>query len=119
MSKRRSGWAAIPRWVLDDPSVSMQAKMTYLILSSHVGDDATCWPSQSSIAERLGCDVRSVQRHIRALVDHGLIVVTIRSTRRGRSNVYKVLSHPFFGEGGDDTSVGMGDDTSVPPSRTT
>jgi biotin operon repressor len=67
------GFAMIPRSVLADPTLSTDAKMVYLVLSSHVGDKATVWPSHETIAVQASMSRAQVKRKLRELRERGLV----------------------------------------------
>jgi DNA-binding transcriptional ArsR family regulator len=51
-------------------------KMVLLIIADHASDDGTnAWPGLDTIARKASMTRRSVQRHISALVDAGLVIV--------------------------------------------
>lgn len=63
----------IPRSMLYDPAVPGDAKLVYLILSSHVGGNETAWPSHKRIADFAGISTSSVKRQLQWLRRHGYI----------------------------------------------
>jgi len=67
------GFATIPRSMLHDPDVPRDAKLVYLVLSSHVGGNRSAWPSHKRLADLLGMSVSTVKRQLRWLRDHGFI----------------------------------------------
>lgn len=89
------GWAAIPNWLLRDPTVGRDTKFVYLLLSSRIGRDGICWPSQRLLAKEAGLSERQVRRIIADLKDKHLIEVTVKATSHGRANHYHLLVHPF------------------------
>lgn len=95
LSPRAQGWAAIPNWLVRDPRVDITTKVVYLVLSSYVNRDGTCYPSQEHIASLVDCSVRTVQRAIRDLRESGLVEVVTRANSHGRANVYYLSAHPF------------------------
>lgn len=119
-----TGYAVIPKWLLYDRTLDTGVKMTYLLLSSYASGPSTIvWPSQATLAQHLGTDVRTVRRYLRTLRDEGLVAVRARATQHGRQNTYILLSDRFggarSGRGGEDTGVLMGEDTTHPRTRTT
>lgn len=79
------GFAMIPRAVLVDPTVSADAKIVFLVLSSHVGDKDTVWPSHQTIATMAGISTSQVKRKLKELKDHNLIDWKERRTEKERS----------------------------------
>jgi hypothetical protein len=50
--------------------------------------EGVCWPAEDTLAELLGCGVRSVRRYVAALEHDGLVHVTARG--KGRTNLYRL-----------------------------
>jgi biotin operon repressor len=92
---RVQGWAAVPNWLVRDPDIDPTVKAVYMVLSSYVDRDGTCYPSQEHISELLGTSKRTVQRAIRELRSRGLLEVTTVATAHGRRNTYLLSVHPF------------------------
>ena len=128
------GYAVIPNWLLRDGTVDEKVKILYLLIASRMGRNGACWPSQALMAEELGVDARTIRRHLVTLQEMNLVTVTAVKTPTGRRNTYHLVSDPFGGVakamsappqepaetgGGEDTSVLMGEDTSVLRIRTT
>ncbi len=72
-------------------------KLVALILADHCDADGFCWPSYRRIAERSCLSERSVRRHVRELIDCGVVAkvrtghVTTKDGRRLRvTNAYRV-----------------------------
>jgi DNA-binding transcriptional MocR family regulator len=90
--KRVEGFAVIPRWVLLDGTLSAQAKMLYLVLSSHVNREGVCWPSQRTMAEEGSMAVSTVKMALLELRERGLVEWSGRATKQGgqTSNLYRL-----------------------------
>lgn len=89
MSGKATGWA-LYETAVKLPPVS---KLVLIALSDEANSDGlSCYPSHDRIGEAVGCDRRTVMRHIAALEEHGLIVVD-RPARpgRGRHNRYGLV----------------------------
>lgn len=86
------GFAQIPRWLQRDETISGNAKLVYIALSSRTDKYGQCHPSQETIARESSISVASVKRALQEL--NGLEVVFWEQRRRpGRgltSNVYTV-----------------------------
>lgn len=94
------GFATIPRAVLHDATLSTDAKMVYLVLSSHVGAQAHVWPSHATIAETAGLSVATVKRRLRELRDRGLVEWETRLPHgeMQRSNDYRLIAGSTRGQ---------------------
>lgn len=69
MSLRAMIWA-IEQAPVDDPT----STLVLIALADSANDDGTgAWPAIATLAERARCSTRSVQRHLRALSEAGLI----------------------------------------------
>ena len=67
---------------------------TLCVLSDHANSkNGLCWPSMNRLARILGCSVRTVQRHLHALKEKGLIEFVERRRNKGRysSYLYRVV----------------------------
>ena len=65
-------------------------KLVLIKLADNASDQGECWPSVPYIAEQCEMSVRSVQSHIKKLVEDGLVSVEERKSSNGlnRTNVY-------------------------------
>lgn len=95
---RRRGnhrWSRVSIDVLRDPALSAQAKAVYAVLATYADDAGRdqCYPRQETLAEQLGVSVDTVQRHIKALEDAGVVEVVPRFRPDGgrSSNDYTLL----------------------------
>jgi biotin operon repressor len=89
-SLRDGPWYWAPRVVIQEMAkvLGFLALAVYHFLASMADGDQTCFPSQTHIAERLGCSRTSVTGAIKALEAHGLV----RVIRMGKSqNKYQLL----------------------------
>lgn len=67
-------------------------KLVLIKLADNASDQGECWPSVPYIAEQCEISERSVQNHIKQLVEDGLVSVEERKSSNGlnRTNVYKL-----------------------------
>lgn len=83
----------VPEWVLDHPGLSDRSVRLYLVLRSFA-DNVTgvAWPGRRRLAERLRCDVKTVDRALAELVKVGAVTVRARfdDDHGQRSNAYVV-----------------------------
>lgn len=85
----RDGFTQAMNAMLDDPAMSGEAKMIYLIMLSHAwNDDRRCWPGYHSLQKRTGWGERAIRKAIRELEDIGLITAHRRG--QGKTNIYEV-----------------------------
>lgn len=70
-------------------AVPREAIATYTVLASYANNtDGRCWPKMETLAKTLGCSVRTVQRHLSALRDSGMVRFIERRRIRGRFSSY-------------------------------
>lgn len=73
-NRNLQGYATIPRAILHDQDIPADAKLVYLVLSSHVGQQtAEVWPSHATIAKDAGVSVSTVKRQLLFLKGRGLV----------------------------------------------
>jgi DNA-binding transcriptional ArsR family regulator len=79
---------------LVEAGVPVEAIPTYTCLADHANNrTGECWPSMTRLAEILGKSVRTIQRHLHALKECGLVEFVERRRHRGRfsSYLYRVV----------------------------
>ena len=91
MSDSPDGFAVIPVWLLRSESVSLHAKVVFLHLSSRVGREGVCWPSQRRLAEESGMSERQVRRALIELSSLGAVQIEVERHATGRRNRYRLL----------------------------
>lgn len=94
---QRGGFAILPQRMLHDKSIPQGAKMTYLALSSFVGDRDEVWPSHSTLADLTGSSISSVQRSLKWLREAGWVAWrpgANEETNAQTSNRYVVHTEP-------------------------
>lgn len=94
---QRGGFAILPQRMLHDKSIPQGAKMTYLALSSFVGDSDEVWPSHSTLADLTGSSISSVQRSLKWLREAGWVAWrpgANEETNAQTSNRYVVHTEP-------------------------
>lgn len=114
------GYAAVPNWLVDDPSIHPHDKLVYMVFQRHADKYGASFPGVSSIAAKLGISESSVKRSKARLEAMGLIEI-IEERRYGgskseaQSTIYKVHSSlPTPGTSGhrdpsSELSTGQGD----------
>ncbi len=73
--------------------LSKSVKMLLLALADAANDDGYCWPSRANLSMKTGDSLRTIDRSIRWLVDHGYISVKGEKRANGSktSSLYRVL----------------------------
>lgn len=130
MSKRSDTgpFSIVPEWLLDHAEVTATEVYLYAVLGRYADKEGAAWPSRSTLAERMGCSVKTVDRAIANLVEYGALEVQhqkMRDKKAYSSNLYRVIRADPTGLGspvdvarGRDTGVARGRDTSVHLTRT-
>lgn len=93
MRFRKKGWtfAQVPIWAVCDPNISDGALRLLAYLAWRQGNDNSCWPSVSRMAQDLRSSPKTIQRRLRELEETGYLVTR---HRRGRSNEYTLVADP-------------------------
>lgn len=89
-----TGFAAVPNWLVEEPTVSSHEKLVYLVLSSKIGDQGAWFIGHSKIAEQAGISVASVKRALLALKERGVVSWTERydpASRARLGNSYRLM----------------------------
>ncbi len=84
----------IPNWLLRRSEISPGAKLCYARLAQFAGKDGDCFPSQGTLASKIGAGERQIRRYITELEEQGLI----DSVQIGlnQPNQYRFLWHPWM-----------------------
>ena len=110
MSVRAMAWAW--RQQLSGPE-----KLVLMAVADHADDEGICWPGNAHIARKCNLSQRSVQRHIKNLIDNGYMTARRRYRETGgqTSNLYVLNVEGVTHSHGGGDSVSWGDDTSDTP----
>ena len=113
-------------WVWTLKGIPAPTRLVLLALADWADDEGVAFPAVATIASKCELSIRTVQRHLRAAEQHGLLTTTQRSS----SSLYKLPVHKVWDDkmtgvteltdGGDRMTGGgdrltRGDDTSVAP----
>jgi DNA-binding transcriptional ArsR family regulator len=110
MSVRAMAWAW--RQQLSGPE-----KLVLMALADHADEDGICWPGNAHLARKCNLSQRSVQRHVKNLIDNGYMTAhrRFRDTGGQTSNRYALnVDGVTICHGGDD-SVSWGGDSGDTP----
>ncbi len=91
------GWVKLPNAILFDLSLTPLSVRVYAAIVHHTGGNASCWPSQTTLAERFGVSWGTIKREMDRLAKAGAITV---EHRPGRVNKYSLT--PISGARGND-----------------
>lgn len=84
------GFTQVPNIILQNPDLSIGAKITYAMMLKYAWSKDFCFPGQETLAKDLGAGERSVRRYIKELEDSGFI--TVKQRGLGKVNVYALHS---------------------------
>ena len=79
-------------WLLKT-ELSMGAKLTYSVLANCCNGRDHAWPSQAYLAKCLSISVRTVQRHLKELVNAGFIKIDKKYLMGQTRSIYIFLNH--------------------------
>jgi DNA-binding Lrp family transcriptional regulator len=84
------GWYWIPRIVFEEyaPKIGVIGLALYNAYSSYARDKGVAFPSQKTLAEKLGLSIKTVIKYNRVLEANGLIKI---ERRKGRTNLVTLL----------------------------
>ena len=66
----------------------------FMWICQHTDENGICYPSRERLAQECGCEIRSVDRHLKVLEEDGVIVKTKRKklkSKENASNVYQII----------------------------
>ena len=84
----RGGFTQVPNFVLEDPEISLGAKVTYAMFLKYAWDNDFVFPGQDRLAGHMGMSRSRVTEYIGELEKTGLIEITRRG--QGKTNLYKL-----------------------------
>ena len=88
----RAGYGIIPKVVMRDKNLSIEAKAIYAYLIAFAGDKKTCYPSRDLMCEELGISINRFTKHLKTLKESGYIKVErIKSGNLKAKNIYEII----------------------------
>ena len=90
-----SGFGIIPKNLMRDDTVSMQAKCVFSYLACFANKERDCYPSRSLMCKELGCGKDTLTKYINELKEHGYLIVT-QNKEKGKfaNNIYHLVPCP-------------------------
>lgn len=104
------GFGIIPKYVMLDPDLTIEAKTIYAYFCSYAGNGNTTFPSRDKILVDLPMSKDAYYKHFRQLTDQGYITVQQDKGERASfaNNVYTLVSNPKkFEDKPEDTKHAM------------
>src|SRR2546425_11763994 len=84
----RGGFTQVPNFILQDPELSLGAKVTYSMFLSYAWHNDSCFPGQEKLAADMGMSRSRVAEFVSELKGAGLI--TIKRRGLGKTNIYTI-----------------------------
>ena len=84
----RGGFTQIPNFILNDPKLSLGAKVTYAKFLQYAWHNDHCFPGQDRLAGEIGMSRTRVNEFTKELERLGLIKITRRG--QGKTNLYEI-----------------------------
>lgn len=105
------GFGILPKYVMLDPDLSIEAKTIYAYFCSFAGNGSATFPGRDKILSDLPMSKDAYYKHFRQLTDQGYITVEQQGGNSGAiygKNIYTLVSNPKkFSEKLEDTKHGL------------
>lgn len=105
------GFGILPKYVMLDPDLSIEAKTIYAYFCSFAGNGSATFPGRDKILSDLPMSKDAYYKHLRQLTDQGYITVEQQGGKSGAiygKNIYTLVSNPKkFSEKPEDTKHGL------------
>lgn len=105
------GFGILPKYVMLDPDLSIEAKTIYAYFCSFAGNGSATFPGRDKILSDLPMSKDAYYKHFRQLTDQGYITVEQQGGNSGTifgKNIYTLVSNPKkFSEKPEDTKHGL------------
>ncbi|MBY2477520.1 helix-turn-helix domain-containing protein [Clostridioides difficile] len=91
---RKREWFWLENEVIDNSSLSMHEKMAYITLARYADNESMCFPSNATIAKKMGCSINTARKAIKSLEEKQLIkkIPRKKNEKENDSNLYCVMS---------------------------
>lgn len=84
----KGGFTQVPNFILENPDISIGAKVTYAMFLKYAWDKDCVFPGQETLASHIGISASRVSEYVKELKELGLIEITRRGL--GKTNLYKL-----------------------------
>ena len=92
---KAKGFGIIPKMVMLDKRLTVEAKAIYSYFCSYAGAGSTAFPSRDKICEDLGIGINRYYNHMKLLKDYGYIKTEqIKKGNRFSHNIYTLVENP-------------------------
>jgi hypothetical protein len=84
----QGGFTQVPNFILENPELSVGAKVIYAMFLRYAWHNDKCFPGQARLADDIGMSIGRVNQFIKELEAAELIEITKRG--QGKTNLYTV-----------------------------
>ena len=84
----RGGFTQVPNFILEDPKLSLGAKVVYAMFLRYAWHNDQCFPGQNTLSEAIGMSRSRVTQYVSELEKTGMISIQRRG--QGRTNLYTI-----------------------------
>jgi len=93
------GFGILPKYVMIDPDLSIEAKAIYAYFCSYAGNGDTAFPGRDTITHHLQVNKDTYYKHLRTLINQGYLSVNQEHHKGGKGNgfsrnIYTIISNP-------------------------
>lgn len=91
------GFGFVQKSIMHRKDLSIEAKGIFCFLSTYADQNGFCYPSKKTICENLGISEERFTRHMKALIDAGLVTKAQKRQEGNRfaGNTYRLIREPF------------------------
>lgn len=91
-----TGFGILPKSIMLDTNISLQAKGVFAYLVTYAGNGNTAFPKRETIMYHLGIGKDSLTKYLKELKDRGYLEVNQVKSETGRfaHNIYKLIPYP-------------------------
>ena len=90
-----TGFGIIPRNIMRDKALTVEAKAIYAYLASFAGNKEYSFPGRDLMCDELGMSKERLSKHMKILKDHGYLEVEQKKTGGKFShNIYRLIPYP-------------------------
>jgi biotin operon repressor len=84
----RGGFTQVPNFILENPEISLGAKVVYSMFLRYAWNNDSCFPGQETLGNAIGMSRSRVTEFVTELENSGLI--TIQRRGQGKTNIYTI-----------------------------
>lgn len=91
---RQKEWFWLENDLIDNLNLNAYEKMTYIVLARHANSESMCFPSNQTIAKKVGCSINTARKAVKTLEEKQLIkkIARKKNEKENDSNLYCIMS---------------------------